>query len=175
MDGVPGGAADTGGRGAGDGVAGTGGGQRAPASDPLNRREDRILPSYQRLIAFLENRRHAGLPVSGCWMIRNETAWRWGGLPPMLCDTLPRSDATGCDTRCDRGQALPANLLAELRRLPAPGQLAPHPDDDRHRHDESPAAGRSVAGTAPRARHGDEPPARSFTDLLDKLNARAGS
>lgn len=64
--------------------------------------------------------------------------------------------------------------VAELRRLPAPGQLAPHPDD-RPRHDEAPAAARSEADTAPRERHGDEAPSRSFTDLLDKLNARAGS
>lgn len=63
--------------------------------------------------------------------------------------------------------------VAELRRLPAPGQLAPHPDD-RPRHDEAPAAARPEADTAPRARHGDEAPARSFSDLLDKLNARAG-
>jgi len=64
--------------------------------------------------------------------------------------------------------------VAELRRLPAPGQLAPHPDD-RPRHDEAPVAARPEEGTAPRTRHGDEPSARSFSDLLDKLNARAGS
>lgn len=63
--------------------------------------------------------------------------------------------------------------VAELRRLPAPGQLVPHPDD-RPRHDEASAAEGPEEGTAPRERHGNESPARSFTDLLDKLNARVG-
>lgn len=66
--------------------------------------------------------------------------------------------------------------VAELRRLPAPGQLAPHPDD-RSRHDEETEVDRPAPteGLAQRDRHGDKPPARSFADLLDKLNARAGN
>lgn len=79
--------------------------------------------------------------------------------------------------QADQLEALTAKverLEDAMRHLPAPGQLAPHPDD-RPRHDEAPAAARPEADTAPRERHGDEAPARSFTDLLDKLNARAGS
>ncbi len=63
--------------------------------------------------------------------------------------------------------------VAELRRLPAPGQLAPHPDS-RSRDDEVPDAGRPPKVAATRERSSDDPPSRSFADLLDKLNARAG-
>lgn len=79
--------------------------------------------------------------------------------------------------QADQLEALTAKverLEDAMRHLPAPGQLAPHPDD-RPRHDEAPTAARPEADTAPRERHGDEAPARSFTDLLAKLNARAGS
>lgn len=110
-----------------------------------------------------------------------------GGATP---DATP--DATG-------GQALPADLLAqmlevmreqreelaalrrevaELRRLPAPGQLAPHPDHDRAPRERQAMEGESAADPAPTPadqRQPDHTPPRSFADLLEKLNARAGS
>lgn len=65
--------------------------------------------------------------------------------------------------------------VAELKALPAPGQLAPHPDHDRPQRErqaleEEAAADPAPAPAAPRQQ--DRPPARSFADLLEKLNAR---
>jgi len=65
--------------------------------------------------------------------------------------------------------------VAELRTLPAPGQLAPHPDHDRPARERQALEEKGAADPAPGPagqRQQDRPPARSFADLLEKLNAR---
>lgn len=67
--------------------------------------------------------------------------------------------------------------VAELRTLPAPGQLVPHPDDERPPRQRQPLEEVAADPAPPPAaeRQHDRTPPRSFADLLDKLNARAGS
>lgn len=65
--------------------------------------------------------------------------------------------------------------VAELKALPAPGQLAPHPDHDRPQRERQVLEEEAAADPAPApaaSRQQDRPPARSFADLLEKLNAR---
>lgn len=62
-------------------------------------------------------------------------------------------------------------LREAMRTLPAPGQLAAHPDHREERPGDPPRDAAPADEDAPSATQ-DRPPARTFADLLERLNSR---
>lgn len=120
----------------------------------------------RRLVDISELIRAYG-PLTGMTELESSDAQGEGMPAPLLAQILDvmREQSKTLTAQCAELAAL-REEVRELRTLPAPGQLANHPDDTLKQ--EQPASKPDPATTPAE----DREPARGFSDILARLEAR---